>query len=113
MPHTQDCGGSAAAAATPLLQQEGSDATLTVSRSALSGSSKAPFPPDRSFVNDFDWTKKSRDLPAHVRPIIEDNKVGAGAGLCARWCWLVRMRQVCMRSIKPALHLFRLVECSD
>lgn len=33
---------------------------LIVSHSALSGSSKTPFPPDRSFVNDFEWTKHSR-----------------------------------------------------
>ncbi len=51
----QDCGAAAAA-----LVPEGSDALLAVSRSALSGSSKTPFPPDRSFVNDFDWTKHSR-----------------------------------------------------
>ncbi|KAL4458658.1 hypothetical protein ABPG75_013523 [Micractinium tetrahymenae] len=59
---------------------EGSEGALSVSRSPLSGSSKAPFPPDRAYANDFQWTLHSRDLPPEVRPIIEDNKVSEGVG---------------------------------
>ena len=36
-------------------------------------------PPPPSAHTDFQWTLCSRDLPMDVRPIIEDNKVGAGA----------------------------------
>ena len=78
--HPQDCGAAATAPATaPPLLPEGSDGLLSVSRSALSGSSKAPFPPDRSFVNDFDWTKNSRWVWVGVGRQGGTRAAGAGA----------------------------------
>lgn len=63
---------------------EASEGTLGVARSPLSGSSKAPFPPDRVFTNDFQWTLRSRDLPEAVRPIVEDNKVCLPSDACCQ-----------------------------
>lgn len=43
------------------LAAEPSSDSLLVSRSALSGSSKTPFPPDRAGLDqDFTWTRQSR-----------------------------------------------------
>lgn len=49
--------GRSGASASECLAAEAS----LISRSALSGSSKTPFPPDRSFLSqDFTWTRQSR-----------------------------------------------------
>ena len=77
-------GGGSGSSLPPAMAAEGSDgpaAAATVSRSAWSGSSSRapPLPAGRSaLASDFKWTLQSRDLPPDIRPIIEDNKVGAG-----------------------------------
>ena len=75
-------GGTSGSSLPPVVATEGSDgpAAATVSRSAWSGSSsRAPaLPAGRSaLASDFQWTLQSRDLPPDIRPVIEDNKVGA------------------------------------
>jgi hypothetical protein len=76
--------GGGGSSGSSMVAAEGSDgpAAANVSRSAWSGSSSSrapPLPAGRSaLASDFQWTLQSRDLPPDIRPIIEDNKVGAG-----------------------------------